>query len=437
MNRSLLGWMILTWALSAPPLVHAAAAPLTLEAALATPLQDQYTIMRAEAELTRARAELAQTKSWYDPVVTVTGRLRAIRPSRVASDPDNHADNAIGISARQQLFDFGRQTARDAAASEQLRGAEQSLTAQIQRQKLAIVQAFFTVLLADQTYTVANERMAVVFVRFDKIKDRHALGMASDYDLAQAQIDYERELFARSEADASRRTSRRILAELLGTPNALPNKLSPPSLDALFTRKPPELDPTIKTALADDPTLHALRARYAAAIHQIDAARDRNLPSIYAEASADQYQRELGSRDPLRAGIYVSVPLYDGRQRDAALGKAQAARMQLAADIAEREATLREACTSALERIDLYQKAGLSRAKAQANYADLNFTRKQTLYQMEKATDLGDAMVEESAAALLQLRTTLALASAWAELAVMQNHPLDQVLFSKSSEPTR
>ncbi len=419
------------------PAALAADAPtaLSLQTALAAPLQDQYTVMRAEAELAQARANQAQIQSWYDPVVTVNAQLRAIKPSRVAPDPDNHADNAIGISLRQQLFDFGRQSARDAAAHEQVRGAELNLAAQTQRQKLLIMKAFFAVLLADQTYTVANEHMAVAFVRFDKIKDRRELGMLSDDDLAQAQIDYENALFARSEADANRRTSRRILAELLGTPNQLPGKLKTPSLDALFTRPAPEFDEAMKQVLAEDPSLHALRARYQAAVHGVDAARDHNRPSIYAELNADQYQRELGSRDPLRAGIYLSVPLYDGRLRDADLGKAQATRMRLAADIAEREAQLRELCTAALEHIALYQKAGLSRAKAQANAADLNFTRKQTLYQMEKATDLGDAMVQESAATLLRLRTTVALATAWASLAEMQNQSIDQALFAATSEP--
>ena len=427
-------WVHLTGIL---PMALAADAPaaLSLRTALSAPLQDQYTIMRAEAELAQARANQAQIQSWYDPVVTVNGQLRAIKPSRMASNPNNHADNAIGISLRQQLFDFGRQSARDAAAQEQVRGAELNLAAQTQQQKLLIMKAFFSVLLADQTYTVANEHMAVVFVRFDKVKDRRELGMLSDNDLAQAQIDYENALFARSEADANRRTTRRILAELLGTPNQLPGKLQAPALDALFTRPVPDLDDTIKRVLAEDPGLHALRARYRAAVHGVDAARDHNRPNIYAELNADQYQRELGSRDPLRAGIYLSIPLYDGRLRDADLGKAQATRMRLAADIAEQEAKLRERCTAALEQITLYQKAGLSRAKAQANAADLNFTRKQTLYQMEKATDLGDAMVQESAAALLRLRTTVALANAWASLAEMQNQSIDQTLFAEPSEP--
>lgn len=437
MRLSLIFWLSLLGLSAWQPAAQAANTPtaLTLQSALAAPLQDQYTVMRAEAELAQARAHQAQIQGWYDPVVTVNAQLRAIKPSRVASDPNNHADNAIGISLRQQLYDFGRQNARDAAANEQVRGAELNLAAQTQRQKLLIMNAFFAVLLADQTYTVANEHMAVAFVRFDKVKDRHELGMLSDDDLAQAQIDYENALFARSEADGNRRNTRRILAELLGTPSELPTKLKTPTLDALFTRSVPELSEATQVALSEDPTLHALRARYQAAVHGVDAARDHNRPSIYAELNADQYQRELGSRDPLRAGIYLSWPLYDGRLRDADLGKAQAERMRLAADIAEREAQLRERCTAALEQIALYQKAGLSRAKAQANAADLNFTRKQTLYQMEKATDLGDAMVQESAANLLRLRTTAALASAWASLAEMQNQPIDQVLFARTSEP--
>jgi hypothetical protein len=67
------------------------------------------------------------------------------------------------------------------------------------------------------------------------------------------------------------------------------------------------------------------------------------------------------------------------------------------------------------------------------NYSDLNFTRKQTLYQLEKATDLGDAMVEESAAQLERMRTTFALATYWAELASMQGQPIDSILTSSPS----
>ncbi len=417
-----------------------AASPLTLQAALSVPLQQQYGVMGAEADVLGAKADQQEVQSWYDPTISVEGRLRYIQPSNAATDQNVKYDNALGISARQRLYDFGRQSLRADAAKSGVTGAQLQLFNVEQAQRLAILKAFFGVLLADQTYTVANERMAIVYVRFDKAKDRKELGMASDYDLAGLQREYEDVLLARAKADAERRISRRKLAELMGTPQQIPSKLVAPKLKALFARRPPGLDEAMKRALADDPGLQALHARYDAAEQSLRAARDHNAPTIYAQVNGDYYQRELGSRDPFRAGVYIDFPLYDGRLRDSKIGKAQADRMRLAAQIATREADMRDQVTNVLEMIDVYRKAAISRVKALENYSDLNFTRKQTLYQMEKATDLGDAMVEESAAQLERMRTTFALATYWAELASIQGQPIDSILTSSpsaSAEPKK
>jgi len=411
----------------------AAPSALTLQAALNTPLQQQYGVMGAEADLLGAKADQQEVNSWYDPTVSIEGRLRYIQPSNAATDQNVRHDNALGISARQRLFDFGRQSLRSDAAESGVTGAQLQLFSVEQAQRLAILKAFFSVLLADQSYTVVNERMAIVYVRFDKAKDRKELGMASAYDLAGLQREYEDVLLARAKADAERRISRRKLAELMGTPNQMPSKLVSPKLNALFARKPPELDEALKLALADDPGLQALHARYDSAEQSLQAARDHNAPTIYAQVNGDYYQRELGSRDPFQAGVYIDFPLYDGRLRDSKIGKAQADRMRFAAQVAAREADLRDQMTHVLEMIEVYRKAALSRVKALENYSDLNFTRKQTLYQMEKSTDLGDAMVEGSVAQLERMRTTFALATYWAELAGMQGRPIDSIF---TTEPT-
>lgn len=413
--------------------VSAAPSPLTLQAALSAPLQQQYGVIGAEADLLGAKADQQEVRSWYDPTISIEGRLRYIQPNNVAPDQDVKYDNAVGISARQRLFDFGRQSLRAEAAKLGVTGAQLHLFSVEQAQRLAILKAFFAVLLADQTYTTVNEKMAIVYVRLDKDRDRKELGMVSDYDLASMQREYENVLLARAKADAERRIARRKLAELMGTPEQIPAKLVVPKLTELFARKPPETDEAMKRALADDPGLQALHARYDSAEQSLQAARDHNAPTIYAQVNGDYYQRELSSRDPFRAGVYIDFPLYDGRLRDSKIAKAQADRMRLSAQIAAREADLREQVTHVIEMIDVYRNAALSRVKALENYSDLNFTRKQTLYQMEKATDLGDAMVEESAAQLERMRTTFALATYWAELASMQGRPIDSIFTSSPS----
>lgn len=410
---------------------------LTLQSVLSAPLTHQYAVMGAAADLADAKANQALVDSWYDPTVSVHGQLRTIQPSNTATDPNTRFDNALGMSARQRLYDFGRQSSRSDAAKSGVTGAELSVFSTEQQQRLAILKAFFAVLLADQTYTVQNERMAVEYVRLDKAQDRKELGLASEYDLALLQRAYEDVLFARARADADRRLMRRQLAELLGTPDHIPATLVAPKLAALVTQKPPEFASVLKNLLADNPSLQALRAGYHASERSLQAARDHNAPTIYAEVNGDYYQRELSARDPLRAGVYIDFPLYDGGVRDASIGKAQAARMRLVAKIAEREAALREAAASTLEMIEVYRTAATRRVKALEHYSDLNFTRKQTLYQMEKATDLGDAMAEESAAQLERMRATYALATYWAQLAMLQGQPIDRMLNPAPQAPSQ
>jgi len=402
--------------------------PLTLSAVLNAPIENQYAVMGSRADLNSSRADRAQVDTWYRPQVSINGRLRYFEPNNAAPDQGSHGDNAIGIQARQNLFDFGRHDHLSEAAKQNVAGARLDLVDTERQQRLAIMRAFFDVLLADQRYTMLNERMAIYYVRYDKAKDRREVGLTSDYDLAKFEREYQNVLLARSRADADRRITRRRLAELLGRPGQIPQKLTAPRLGYLLKRKLPELDKALKSVLDGDPALQALRARYQASKDSLLAARQHNTPSIYAQLDGNSYERELGSRDPFRAGLYIRFPLYQGGTRNAALGKAQAERMKLESNIARRSAVLREQTTDLLEMIQVHRGAGQSRVKALENYSDLNFTRKQTLYQMEKATDLGDAMVEESSARLERMKNDFSLAMNWARLLVLEGKPIGQLL---------
>lgn len=411
--------------------------PLTLSAILHVSLDGQYAVMSRRADVDFSQSDMAQVDSWYRPQVTIKGRLRYFNANDVAPDQGDHGDNAIGVQARQNLYDFGRHGHLSDAARQKVAGARLDLLDTEQAQRLAIMRAFFDVLLADQRYAMLNERMAIYYVRYDKAKDRRELGLTSDYDLAKFQREYQDVFLQRSQADAERRITRRRLAELLGRPGQIPQKLANPKLGFLFKRQLPDLDAALKSVLAGDPQLQALRARYTASEDSLLAARQDNMPSIYAQLDGNSYERELGSRDPFRAGLYITFPLYQGGAHNAAVGKAQAERMKLQAAIARRSALLREQTTDLLEMIQVYRGPGLSRIKALENYSDLNFTRKQTLYQMEKATDLGDAMVEESSAQLERMKNDFSLAMNWARLMALEGKPTGQWLASDSADSNR
>lgn len=100
---------------------------LTLQSVLTAPLNGQFGVMSAAADVADAKANQSLVDSWYDPTMSIQGRLRYIQPSRVATDPNTREDNAVGISARQRLYDFGRQSLCDWAPKGLVAGAELSL----------------------------------------------------------------------------------------------------------------------------------------------------------------------------------------------------------------------------------------------------------------------------------------------------------------------
>ncbi len=438
------GWAIPAAADDLPPppavdeegLVNPESLPekLTFERLLELPLESQYGVVGARARYERQRAEREQVRAANRPQVTVDGRLRYVEPGELAGENDQRDDHRAGLSLRQKLFDFGRQQDREAAAEARLSGERLALLDERQRQRLALLRAYFDVLLADQRYQALNERMAILFIRYDRARDRRELGQTSDYDIAVFERDYQDVMLERARADSERRLTRRHLAELAGRPGQLPRQLEAPTLDRLFEREVPAVGDLIDTALEEDLALNALRRQHAGSRSELAAARSSNLPSVQGEINADYYTREGATRDPFRAGVYLEFPLFRGGARNAEIAAAQAERMDVVGRMAEREADIRRYATELVEMIRMYQSFGRQRVEALDNYAELNFMRNQTLYQMEKAADLGDAMAEMSMAKFEGMQTTYALAMRWAELALLTGQSLDAVLMGSAGE---
>jgi len=391
--------------------------PLDLETALGQAETPHYDVMLREAQVDAARADLEAVEANYAWDVWAEGQVRFVDPNKVAinGDSDQNDDHKASLMASKRLYDFGRRDALENAAEAGLESARMAYTDGLKQRRLEIMQRYFDVLLADLEYMVQNERMAIVFIRMDEMEDENELGRVSDVELLAQQAEYQEVLSARAAAANRQRTARAALAEALNRPEEVPADVLPPRLGSLFDRERGDYAELVEQALETNPLINSLAQRLEAADERVRAARKSDSPYLDGELEAAAYTRDLSGRDDLRAGVRLTVPLYKGGRTDAEVARALAEKKRVRALLAKTRRDVRHRLLEVWQRID---DLNTRREEdwARMDFRELYLDRARSLYDLEVATDLGDAMVEHTRARLKKARTEYSLALAWAEL---------------------
>ncbi len=397
--------------------------PLTLEQALSFADAEHPQVLEAQSEVERARAVRDSVDASDNWNADLEGRLQWVDPSPRVED-QGHNDSKIGLVLSKRLYDFGRTSSALAAADSALHGSELLYTDAQAKRRIAIMQAFFDVILADLAYARDNEAMATAYVSYDRQRDRKAQGKISDIQVLEAQSAYQQARSKRYASDVSRRSARARLAALLNRPGALPATLVQPDLPNL-ERKLPEVERLQELALAHNPELEALRAQVEASRERLQAARADKYPTITGEVEAADYARELGSSDRLRAGIKFKMPLYTGGAVRAEIGRQMAEMKRAAARRAQRELDVRQAVLEVWQEIYVLG-ARRDAARVETDYRDLYLDRSRALYELDVRTDLGDSMVQFSAARYQTAQVDFQLALAFARLEALLGQPIPE-----------
>ncbi len=414
--KQLLGLIALGWHLGGAAQPVDGVRPLTLATALAEADTTHPDILVSAALRRAAEADLKAAKGIMDPQLSAVGELRYVEPPDGIGD-QSHNDSQARLVARQRLYDFGYSRAREQAAGLALDGAGWALLDARQRHRLAVMRAFFDVLLADLRFARDNEAMSVVYVALDRARDRHELGQVSDVRLLELDSEYQqvRQGWARSKS--VQRLTRTRLAQLLNRPDDPPTELQMPEPVDVKASLPDDQQ-LITLALAENPRLKALRVALEAADQAVVAARKQYGPVLRAEAEAGTYERRVGYSNDWEAGLVLEVPLYAGRAKDAAIGAARATRDLRRAELQAAELALRqEVLENRLTLDDL--KVRLEQVDVLGDYRELYLDRSRALYEMEVRTDLGDAMVQISAVRLARAEAEFDWRMARARLAAL------------------
>ena len=216
--------------------------PLTLTEALAYAEHPHPQTDRAQLQLNIARLRLESVRATNNPQVALDAVPRAVDPTRdTAAGLED--DSFIQLRASLPIYDFGRTRSRRAAAIETVAAQELISLETVQRRKLAILQGYLNVVLADMRYAIDNELMTLAFLRFDRLQERRELfDEVSEIDVYSAESIYRDALARRATRRCrsileSRRERYHSICSRSGTALSRPRRYTDGCCPPYFTRR--------------------------------------------------------------------------------------------------------------------------------------------------------------------------------------------------------
>ena len=397
--------------------------PLTLEYVLS--LADDvghYDILQADAALGKALAKLQKAESVYalEADLLIAGRWAEASPLAYDQSKDDH--RAI-LSLRKPLYDFGQTENNISAAEIDRQLAADDIAYRLKQRRINIAKSFFDVLLSDYKERWDNEQVVISYVNHDAEKDRHALGEISDVDLLKVRSELEFLQSQRAVSRSQQQLTRAQLAEVINRPGELSSNLKLPRL-IYHKRKQPEYESLVTRLEVLNQPLKLLLASVDAAGKRMRATQMQRRPSLSAEISLSEYNRDTASNNDWAAELRLTVPLLEHQGMQAEVSKARAQWLSQRAMLLKAQSNARQSLLNLCQKINLLmlQRAQL---ETEMEYHELELDRNRALYEMEVATNFGSAMVAISDTRYKQVKTDFELALAWMSLEIMFNNQID------------
>jgi len=396
--------------------------PLSLEQAIQLLDESHPDLARAQLKVERSRVDLQDAENLNAVQVNADARLRWVdHPDPNPAFPE-HEDHRLGLVLTKPLYDFGHSEALSAAAGLDIQAASLGYTDARDRHAIKVMRNYFESILADLRASRDLEAMSVAFVRMDRGQDNHELGKISDIDLFELRSRYQdtRNKLYTSEGEA--RSSRIALALSLNRPGQQPSKLLPPVLP-FENLELLSYEDLLERVMAGNRTVQSMGRRLEAARTRTEAARAKYKPTITSTVERAEYSRDTATADRWRAGVEITVPLYDGGRSDAAVRRAQLHTSEAELNLRQMKMDLRQQVRELWEQVRALQAEG-DASRAFADFRDLYLDRSRALYEMEVKTDLGDSMVEISKSQIRSAEQQFQLALALAQLNALAGLPV-------------
>jgi outer membrane protein len=390
-----------------PERAPASAASLSIEDALRAADTASLGLAVAREDVERARTQIDVARSgWFPSVSGTAGYTRTLRsefedisfgaPAGTDVDLPFGQRNTwrLGLVVQQSIFDGGRTASSVKAARAGVRAGEHGVTNARAQAVLGIAQAYYDAVLAHRQVEIgqisleqAERTLADTQLNFDQ-------GAAPEFDLVRAQVARDNQDTALIRFRTERDVALVVLKRLIGTPLDRPLQLTSPldadDLDAVVVTARNAAGVTGATRAAVEQAREVVRLREAA----LGVARADRLPQISAGSDfglVDYASQPFNTdwKTNWTVGLNLSVPLFDGFRRRAAVRSARA-------DVRIAQLQLEDA--SLQSRVETFE----ADADVAAATATLQTTAR-TVAQAQRAYEIAELRFQQGASTHLEL----------------------------------
>lgn len=266
-------------------------------------------ISEARAAVGVASSELDAARTETKPYLGLSASASLARTKFMEHTYDT-VPTEIGATFQQNVFQGFSTMAKIKGAKGIVAARQASLYATQQEVFLDAINAYISVLNAEEVWNLKKNNQRVLQEYYDLCRQKQEVGVLTATDVAQAAARLEgakyQTIDARAEYDNALETFRRIY----GRDEEKYTEISLKKIQHLF---PASVEAAEEYAMRNHPVIMALNAQEAAARENITVARKSRMPSVDIKASAVQIN-DIPIADKLRdgrVGIYLSMPLYD------------------------------------------------------------------------------------------------------------------------------
>ncbi len=359
----------------------------------------EFAFAAAGADIDAAKARLSKARAALFPRLTFSAMGQRYQSTQQYREDD--AEVVASLEVVQPIYDFGKSYDAIKAERSSIEAAEKSYVAARNTVLLEGLAAFYSLHASELLERAVYEAHSSAYVRWDKVKELERYGKKSPLDVAEwlSKVEKTRLVYYR---ERSRNNALRLrLEELTGKSLAgeLINSPEPPK------RKIIDFDSDKVADLAErkNPDLAALRKQTQALRFKREGTV--SLPKLEAFANVDHSSRDLRGRNEWAVGARLNWGIFDGGITRAERSRLAAKESKASALFEVKRRMIRRRAKNLVTNInDSWQQ--IVSAFARKSFLSKQLLRRQQIYEQERVTDLGTAMIDDTRAESELVRAT-------------------------------